>query len=158
MDHNLAGPMRRSIAFLLDGVLILAILWLIYLRPNVFPGLIDTRVLGVVVFFVVYEALAVFYMGATLGKLVLGVQIVDRTTFERPALLKCFIRPLAKLSFGLWVINSALIGFLSVAFTVADFFRMLTDEDYQSVHDIVAGTLAFKSSRQAARSGVKQEA
>ncbi|MHB8841384.1 MAG: RDD family protein [Candidatus Aquicultor sp.] len=158
MDHNLAGLWRRSMAFLLDGLLVLGSLWLVYLRPNVFPGLIDTRVLGVIVLFVGYEALTLYYFGATLGKLVLGVRIVDHTTLERPSLLKCFIRPLAKLSFGIWVINSLFFGFLAFAYTLVDFFRMLTDEQYQSVHDIVAGTFVLRSRRQIVESGVKQEA
>ena len=158
MNHNLAGPLRRSMAFLLDGLLVLAILWLVYLRPNVFPGLIDTRVLGVIILCVGYEALTLYYFGATLGKLALGIRIVDRTTFERPSLLKCFIRPLAKLSFGIWIINSVFFGFLAFAYTLVDFFRMLTDEDYQSVHDIVAGTFALRSNQQVAESGVRQEA
>ncbi len=158
MDHNLAGLWRRSLAFLFDGLLVLSSLWLVYLRPNVFPGLIDTRVLGVIVLFVGYEALTLHYFGATLGKLVLGVRIVDRTTLERPSLSKCFIRALAKLSFGIWIINSLFFGFLAFAYTVVDFFRMLTDEQYQSVHDILAGTFALRSGRQPVESGIKQEA
>lgn len=158
MDHNLASPIRRTIATLIDGLLIIVILWLVYLRPNVFPGLIDTRVLGVIVLFVVYEALAIYYLGTTLGKLLLGIKVVDLTTFERPSLLMCFIRPLAKLSFGLWAINSVFVGFISVGYTLIDFFRMLTDSDYRAVHDIVAGTLALRPHRQTAKSGVEQEA
>ncbi len=158
MDHNLAGLWRRSMAFLLDGLLVLGILWLVYLRPNVFPGLIDTRVLGVIVLFIGYEALSIYYFGTTLGKFVLGVRIVDHTSLERPSLPKCFIRSLAKLSFGIWVINSLFFGFLAFAYSLVDFFRMLTDEEYQSFHDILAGTFALRSSRQLVESGVKQEA
>ncbi len=158
MDNNCAGPLRRSIAFLLDGLLVLVILWLVYLRPNMFPGLIDMRVLAVVVLFVVYEALATYYLGTTLGKFLLGIKVVDLTTLDRPSLLKCFIRPFAKLSFGLWVINSVFFGFVSLAYALVDFFRMLTDSDYQAVHDILAGTLALRSNRQTVKSGVEQEA
>lgn len=152
---NYASPLRRTIAWLIDGLLVIGILRIIYLRPNTFPGLIDTRLVVVGGFFIVYEALLVYYLGSTVGKVIMGIKVADNATYGRPSLIQCFIRPWAKLFFGLAILNSVMVGFAALLFSGINFLRMVGNEDHRAIHDKVAGTIALRASRQTLLKSIK---
>lgn len=152
---NYAGPLRRIIAWLIDGLLVIGILRIIYLRPNTFPGLIDTRLLVVEGFFIVYEALLVYYLGTTVGKVIMGIKVADGATYGKPSLVQCFIRPWAKLFFGLAILNNVMIGFAALLFSGVNFLRLVGNEDHRGIHDALARTVTLRVSRQTLLRSIK---
>jgi len=144
LDIDFAGPWRRVVALLIDGILMAVVLNLV-LRPNTFPGLIDFKILGAVVLYVVYEALMVYYRGATVGKLAMGIIVVDSQSSEKPSLIQSIIRPWSKLLFGLVILNSSLINLVFVVFGLANFSSMALDENRQALYDKVAKTAVLRN-------------
>ncbi|MCL6471379.1 MAG: RDD family protein [Firmicutes bacterium] len=148
MESNLASPARRITASFIDGLLVVVLLSQTILHPNVFPGLINIQAFIVIAALVAYEALFIYFCGWTLGKLILGIRIVDLSTHERPSLAQSFLRPWAKLLFGLWVINREFIYLITLLLSAFNLLRMLTDDAHLSVHDRIAGTAAFRLVKQ----------
>lgn len=147
MENNLASIWRRLVAVAIDAALILIVLRLVYLRTNTFPGLIDPRLVAFTVLFIAYEALAIFYLGATLGKRVMGILVTDRKTFETPSLVKCVVRPWTKLFFGLMIFNLAIVQFIALLFEALNLTKMLGDSRRRAIHDIVAGTVVLQENK-----------
>jgi len=145
MESNYAGPLRRAGAVFIDAIIVIGFLNIFILHPNTFPGLIDTRLLMVFGVSVVYEALLIYYLGATIGKLIMGIRVVDYSTYARPSLLQCFIRPWARVFFGLGIIGNVLIGFMSLIYSVLNLFKMVADEEHLAIHDKIAKTVALRS-------------
>lgn len=144
LDVGLAGPWRRVVALLIDGILMAVILNLV-LRPNTFPGLIDLRILGAVVLYVVYEALMVYYRGATVGKLAMGIRVVDSQSSEKPSLIQSIIRPWSKLLFGFIILNSSLVNLGFLIFGLANFSSIALDENRQALYDKLAKTSVLRN-------------
>jgi len=144
LDIDFAGPWRRVIALLIDGILMAIVLNLV-LRPNTFPGLIDLRILGAVVLYVVYEALMIHYRGATVGKMAMGVRVVDSQSSERPSLAQSLIRPWIKLLFGLVILNSSFVSLIYLIFGLANFSSIALDENRQALYDKVAKTAVLRN-------------
>lgn len=154
MDNH-AGSLRRVIAWLIDGLLVIGILRMIYLRPNTFPGLIDARLLVVGGSLIVYEALLVYYLGSTIGKVIMGIRVADYATYGRPSLIQCFIRPWAKLFFGLAILNNVMISFAALLFSGVNFFRIVSNADHRGIHDKLTRTVALRTDRQALLKSIK---
>lgn len=147
VEDELASPWLRIGASLIDGIIITIVLNIVLLRPNTFPGFINIQALAGIVLFIVYEALLVYYKGATVGKLVFGMQVVDYRTGEKPSLMQCFLRPWAKMAFGVGMINRFLINLLVFAFYIVNFFVLLTDAEHKAIHDKIAGTAVLRANR-----------
>lgn len=148
MESNLASPVRRITASFIDGLLVAILLSQTILHPNVFSGLINIQAFIFIAALVAYEALFIYFCGWTLGKLITGVRIVDFSTHERPSLAQSFLRPWAKLLFGLWVINREFMYFIMLFLSAFNLLRMLIDDAHLSVHDRIAGTAAFRLAKQ----------
>jgi hypothetical protein len=53
MEDNYASPLEQAVASLIDAIIVVGILNIFILRPNTFPGLINTRqlmILGAALF------------------------------------------------------------------------------------------------------------
>ncbi len=143
-DYEFASPLRRAAAFLIDGFLVILILSLTILHPNTFSGIINIQAVIVVIALILYEGIFAYYCSSTLGKFLMGIKIVDHHTHKKPSLLKCFIRPWAKLLFGLWIINSEFIYIILLLLSAFNYLKMATDDEYRAIHDKIAGTEALK--------------
>jgi len=148
MENDYVGPLPRIIAVLIDGLLVTLILNISLLRPNMFPGVIDPRTLIITVSFIIYEALMVFYMGTTIGKRILRIAVVDHKTHGRPTIRQCFLRPWAKLFFGIGIISNTFVSFMAILFTGLNFYKLTTDTQHRAIHDVIGGTVAVKAGRQ----------
>ncbi|MBS3909409.1 MAG: RDD family protein [Actinobacteria bacterium] len=148
MDNSNVGPLPRIIAALIDGLLVALVLNVTFLRPNIFPGVIDIRALIVTAAFIVYEALMVFKLGTTVGKRIMGITIVDYSTQGRPTMRQCFFRPWVKLFFGIGIISNTFVAFMGILFSLLNLYKLSTDKEHRAIHDVIAGTLALRAKRQ----------
>ncbi|HEY3373782.1 MAG TPA: RDD family protein [Candidatus Aquicultor sp.] len=144
-SYDYAGLVRRAVAFMIDLLLIIVFLRIVYFRPNTFSGIIDFRMLSIAVLIVVYETLLIYYLGATIGKLAVGVTVIDAATSERPSPTQCIIRPFAKIAFAIWTINNTFLIFIAFAFSVLNIAKSQADSEHRSIHDIAARTLVVRS-------------
>ncbi len=147
VDYEFASPLRRAVAFSIDGLLVVLVLSLTILHPNTFSGFINIQAVIVVIALILYEGLFVYYRGSTLGKFLMGIKIVDYRTQDKPSLLKCFVRPWAKLLFGLWIINSEFVYIILLLLFAFNYLKMATDNESRAVHDKIAGTKVLKVTR-----------
>lgn len=147
MESSNVGPLPRIIALLIDGLLVALVLNVTFLRPNMFPGVIDLRTLIITAAFIVYEALMVFKLGATVGKRIMGITIVDYLTQDKPTLKQCFFRPWVKLFFGIGIISNTFVSFMGVLFSLLNLYKLSTDKEHRAIHDVISGTLAVKVAR-----------
>ena len=148
MDNSNVGPLPRIIAVLIDGLLVVLILNITFLRPNTFPGVIDLRTLIITAAFIVYEALMVFKLGTTVGKRIMGITVVDYLTQGKPTIKQCFFRPWVKLFFGIGIISNTFVAFMGILFSLLNLYKLSTDKEHRAIHDVIAGTLAVKTKPQ----------
>ena len=64
----------------------------------------------------VYESLMLAYKGATLGKMALGIKVVNHVTGQRLSLGSAFVRPLVPLAASVFCFLLALLVYVSVLF------------------------------------------
>ncbi|MDI6816982.1 MAG: RDD family protein [Actinomycetota bacterium] len=147
MENGNVGLLPRIIALLIDVLLVALILNVTFLRPNMFPGVIDMRTLIVIAAFIIYEALMVFKLGTTVGKRIMGITVVDYLTQGKPTMKQCFFRPWVKWFFGIGIISNTFVMFMWILFSLLNLYKLTTDKEHRAIHDVIAGTLAVKATR-----------
>jgi uncharacterized RDD family membrane protein YckC len=127
-----SGFWRRFVAYVIDNILLSVIFWLLVLVLGGIAGdggVISAYTLGAIVWLVYYAAMESSSHQATVGKMALGIQVIDlegnRISFGR-ALGRNLAKILSALIFY--------IGFIMAAFTAKK----------QALHDMIANTLVVK--------------
>ncbi|MBL7952873.1 MAG: RDD family protein [Flavobacteriales bacterium] len=137
---------RRCVAFIIDGVLFLIV-------EKVFgsAGLL----VGEEFWFLLMEAYLVFMQwryGATLGKMLLKLKVVDSLTYSRFTLKRSFLRELPyilDIVIG-YVLAQVASGFaawsdnLMAIFVLADIISAVFDEHNRTLCDRLAGTVVVR--------------
>jgi len=105
------------------------------------PHLVDARATRTVVIVgllsMAYEVMPVLFRGATLGKAMLGLRVVDQETGQRPG-------PLAVLVRWLMIYGVAAIPLVGWVLTLMVLFPVLVLKSGRGIHDRMAGTRVVK--------------
>lgn len=131
---ELATVQKRAFAFFVDELL-LAILFLVILYdkiagvgdPDAIVALINSFTFEYLLLKIVYQTFFVYYYGATLGKILAKIQVVDAVTLERPV-------------FGS-ALNRASFRIISEMIFYLGFVWAFYAQNRQSWHDKTARTL-----------------
>ncbi len=131
---ELATVQKRAFAFFIDE-LILAFLFLFIIYdqiaavsdPDAIVALINTFTFEYLLIKILYQTLFVYYYGATLGKILVKIQVVDAVTMQRPIFGSALNR-------GVFRIISEMIFYLG-------FIWAFYSKNRQSWHDKTARTL-----------------
>ena len=131
---ELATVQKRAFAFFIDE-LILAFLFLFIIYdqiaavsdPDAIVALINTFTFEYLLIKILYQTLFVYYYGATLGKILAKIQVVDAVTMQRPIFGSALNR-------GVFRIISEMIFYLG-------FIWAFYSKNRQSWHDKTARTL-----------------
>ncbi len=129
---------RRAVAYAIDDILISAIfvflLWEhISLASNAeqIAAVINGAWLWIAITQIIYHTWFVWQFGASLGKMAMGMRIVDETTFESPNFGKSLNRALFR-------IFSGMVFYLGFAWSLLDPMR-------KTWHDKTASTLVVNA-------------
>jgi uncharacterized RDD family membrane protein YckC len=129
-----AGLARRVTAFLVDRLVVVAVLMAIVGRHRAYPDEIDT--LAVILYFGLSEGL----WGQTLGKRLFGLQVTTRDD-QPPGLRRAFLRVVIDCAFGGL---EALLAFLFPSYRLPLFYllfaTMRRENGYSGVHEVLTGT------------------
>ncbi|RLA74503.1 MAG: RDD family protein [Epsilonproteobacteria bacterium] len=134
---SLATTRTRAIAFVVDDILItlvaIAVLWdsLVGVNSDNITSIINDNLLKIVFLKFVYHTLFVWYYGATIGKIVVKIRVVDFDTYKNISLLKSAIRAVGR------VISEF---YFYIGFTIAFFTA-----SRQTFHDKLSKTLVIKN-------------
>lgn len=131
---NLASIKKRSMAFLIDEML-LSLILLIALWDQFSSGLnleetiilTNTFVLEYMLMKIIYQAFFVMHYGASIGKLIMKIKVIEIKTLENPNVLSALNR-------GIFRVISELIFYLG-------FLWGMLSPSRQAWHDITAKTL-----------------
>ncbi|MGB5965293.1 MAG: RDD family protein [Sulfurimonadaceae bacterium] len=131
---ELASVQKRAFAFFIDELLLAFLfLFIIYDQiasvsdPDAIVALINTFTFEYLLIKILYQTLFVYYYGATLGKILAKIQVVDAVTMQRPIFGSALNR-------GVFRIISEMIFYLG-------FIWAFYTENRQSWHDKTARTL-----------------
>ncbi len=142
---RIAGPFPRALALLLDmliiaGVMILVSIIISFISVGI--GTVAQGVFLIVAFFVSWGYFTYFEAGkrgATIGKRVLGLRVIDRSG-NNITKGQAFVRNILRLVDMLPGIPTTAVGVLIGSFGVG-FFCCLFTKKFQRVGDLVANTL-----------------
>ncbi len=131
---ELASTQKRAFAFFIDE-LILAFLFLIIIydqvaalsEPDALIALINSFTLEYLAIKVIYQTFFVYQYSATLGKIFMKIQVVDRETLQKPIFASALNR-------GVFRIISEMVFYLGFVWA---FYR----KNRESWHDLTARTL-----------------
>ncbi len=95
---------RRGWAFFIDEMIVSFLIMIIYWErfssvstPQEMILTMNSMVVYVIILKIIYQTFFVWYYGATVGKLLLKIKVVDRELFENPTLLNSFIRAVVRI-------------------------------------------------------------
>jgi len=140
-EHRLAQPLDRLAAFVIDGLVVLTPLVVLSLSPlkrlmveslllhedGAFSVLVFMMFLIGVVLVVAYQTAFVAWRGATFGKSLLGLRVVDVWTGQKPTKLASFIRAIG------WLMDCSLL--------FVPHLEILTNRIRRPLHDRIAETI-----------------
>ncbi len=140
-EHRMAQPLDRLAAFVVDGLVILTPLVVLSLAPmkrlmveslllhedSAFSILLFAMILMGVVLVVTYQTVLVASRGATIGKSLLGLRVVDVWTGKKPSRLSAFIRAIG------WLVDCVLL--------FIPHLETLTNHKRRPLHDRIAETV-----------------
>lgn len=129
-DVHVTG--RRIVAIIIDSILLgipVSLLSMLFSRPNgSVSGLLI--VLSIVIYFL-YFILMEGYLGQTVGKMLLGIQVIREDNGEVPGISTATVRTLLRLIDGLF---AYLVGFIAV----------MASSKRQRLGDMAAHTLVVR--------------
>lgn len=141
---NLAEPIKRIGARIIDGIIwivIISVIAVIFGGSFGSPGIIASILTGVLV--VVYEVVMVGTRGGTVGKLLLGMKVVneDGSAADYQTGLRRMYLYIAFIFINLIPILGALLNFLV---SIAGLIMLFTDSRHQTPWDKVGKTLVVE--------------
>lgn len=136
---ELAPSFKRLIAFIIDDFLVTFIFIFIYWNNVVSAGNDLTAMLVVMNSFVwqvlllkfIYQALFVWYYGATVGKIIMKIRVIDYYHFGRVSLFTAFLRSFLRI--------------LSEMFFYIGFLFAFFNDGRQTFHDKIGRTLVVNA-------------
>lgn len=137
---QLASMRLRAFAFVIDDLLVTVIVMIIFWGNIV--GLSDDMeammlfiktdlVMPLIVLKVVYHTFFVWYYGATIGKIIAKIRVIDGNTWGRVSLFSAFLRSFGRIFSEMFFYAGFLIGFFN--------------EGKKTFHDIIGKTLVVKN-------------
>jgi uncharacterized RDD family membrane protein YckC len=137
-DNNLqlASMRSRVFAYVIDDLLVTVIVMIIFWKNIVVLSddmeammfFIKTDlVMPLIVLKVVYHTFFVWYYGATIGKIIAKIRIIDSTSWGRVSFFSAFLRSFGRIFSEMFFYAGFLIGFFN--------------EGRKTFHDIVGKTL-----------------
>jgi uncharacterized RDD family membrane protein YckC len=156
----------RFIASFIDGLLLAPISWIDNLISSYEPStqvVVEWAIISHSVYWV-YNVLMHGYYGQTVGKMAIGIKVVDISespiSLRQAFLRDCVYAGLATLELILFLfqkffsgnIESSMVealinltGFAGLGWFLAEFVTMLTNEKRRALHDFIAGTVVVRT-------------
>ena len=135
-DLQLASLRSRAFAYIIDDILLTVIIMIIFWESIASLGdnmeammiLIKTDlVMPLIVLKVAYHTFFVWYFGATIGKIVTKIRVIDVNSWDRVSLFSSFLRSVGRIFSEMFFYVGFLIGFFN--------------EERKTFHDITGRTL-----------------
>ena len=121
-DLQLASMRTRATAFVIDDLLVTAIVLIIF-WDNIMAVSNDINammffmktdlVMPLIVLKLVYQAVFVWYYGATVGKIVMKIRVIDSNTWGRVSLFSAILRSVGRIFSEMFFYIGFLIGFFN---------------------------------------------
>ncbi len=136
---ELASVLRRFFSFLIDEILVTILVYVVFWDKLVTNAMdvdqlaiaLASLVVPVLVIKFIYQSFFVWYYGATIGKIILKIKVIDFYDFGRVSLKTSITRSIGRLVSEYFVY----IGFLVAFFT----------EGRQTFHDKIGRTLVINA-------------
>jgi uncharacterized RDD family membrane protein YckC len=118
---QLASMRSRAFAFVIDDLLVTAIIMIIFWESilalsndmEAMMFLMKTElVMPLIALKVAYHTFFVWYYGATIGKIVAKIRVIDANSWERVSLFSSFLRATGRIFSEMFFYAGFLIGFL----------------------------------------------
>ncbi len=136
IDSKLASLKSRTLAFLIDDLIVSFIIMFIFWdtvvslssNPEALVSFIQNGLfMPLILLKVTYHTFFIWYYGATLGKMLVKIRVVDMNTLSRVTLLSSLFRAIGRI--------------FSEMFFYVGFVISLFNKERKTFHDIVAKTL-----------------
>ncbi len=132
---KLATIIRRFFAFLLDEILLTILIYLVFWDSLIssasntenFVTVIKDLVVPILIIKFIYQTFFIWYYGATIGKIILKLKVIDYNHFGRVSFSNAVIRSLGRV--------------ISEYFVYIGFIVALLTEGRQTFHDKIGRTL-----------------
>lgn len=121
-DLQLASLRARAIAFVIDDLLVTAIILIIFWENimavshdvNAMMFFMKTDLVMPLIFLkFVYQALFIWYYGATVGKIVAKIKVIDSNNWGRVSLFSAILRSIGRIFSEMFFYVGFLIGFFN---------------------------------------------
>lgn len=139
-DLQLASLRSRALAFVIDDLLVTVIIMVIFWE-NIFAAsqnmdemmvLIETQLaMPLIVLKIVYQTFFVWYYGATIGKIITKIRVIDVNHWGRVSLFSSLLRATGRIFSEMFFYVGFLIGFFN--------------DGRKTFHDIVGRTLVINA-------------
>ncbi len=134
-DLSLAPIYKRFFAFLIDDILVSVIIFAIFWDSiansasdmEAMVDVVNGFVLPILFLKFIYQTLFIWYYGATVGKIIVKIKVIDYNTYERVALSSAALRSVGRI--------------LSEMFFYLGFLFALLNGGKQTFHDKISRTL-----------------
>jgi len=133
---KLASVSKRTFAFIVDDLIVSMLVFIIFYdsiasanSPEEIINILNSAFGYIVLLKIIYHTFFVWQYGATMGKLLFKIQVVDEKSFLKPDLLKSFIR--------------AVVRIVSESLFYLGFLWGVLNKTRQTWHDKAAKTLVI---------------
>ncbi|WP_121626183.1 RDD family protein [Poseidonibacter antarcticus] len=139
-DLQLASMRSRAVAFVIDDLLVTAIVLIIFWDNimavssdmNAMMYFIQTDlVMPLLLLKLVYQAVFVWYYGATVGKIVAKIRVIDTDTWGQVSLFSAILRSIGRIFSEMFFYIGFLIGFFN--------------DGKKTFHDLIGKTLVVNA-------------
>ena len=138
-DLQLASTNKRLLAFLIDDMLITILVYFVF-WDNITPNsdnldsmlfAMNSLLIPILVVKFIYQTFFVWYYGATIGKIITKIRIIDFYSFERVSLFQAALRSFGRLFSEMFFYIGFIVAFLT--------------EGRQTFHDKIGRTLVVNA-------------
>lgn len=136
---ELASTNKRLLAFLIDDMLITVLVYFVF-WDNITPNsdnldsmlfAMNSLLIPILVVKFIYQTFFVWYYGATIGKIITKIRIIDFNNFDRVSLFQAAIRSFGRLFSEMFFYIGFVVAFLT--------------EGKQTFHDKIGSTLVVNA-------------
>jgi uncharacterized RDD family membrane protein YckC len=137
-EMTLAPTSKRAVAFFIDelllSLLLILALWDTFSQAKDVQAMIEVTNMFVLEFLtlkIIYQTFFIMQYGASLGKLVMKIQVIEISTLQNPSVVSA--------------LNRAIFRIVSEIFLYLGFLWALFDPAHQAWHDKTAKTLVVNA-------------
>jgi len=121
-DLQLASMRSRAIAFVIDDLLVTVIIMVIFWDKisaasndmDMMMYVMKTELVTPLIFLkVLYHTLFVWYYGATIGKIITKIRVIDANSWQRVSIFSSFLRAIGRIFSEMFFYVGFLIGFFN---------------------------------------------